>query len=145
DLTVRREGGFTGPIDLAVGGLPAGVKVEPARVADNQVAVRLAVSAANDARPASGVLRISGRAMVAGKARERVATAVPVGGADGVCGGLPNDAVYWTVQHKPIFRLDCNEAYQYAHRGTVYPYKLKVERLNGFTGEIVLQICDRQV
>ena len=41
---------------------------------------------------------------------------------------------YLTVQHKPVFRLSCSEAYQYAHRGTIYPYAMTVERLNGFTG-----------
>ncbi len=49
------------------------------------------------------------------------------------------------MQHKPIFKLTCNEAYQYAHRGTIYPYALKLERLNGFDGDVTLQICDRQV
>src|SRR5262249_39483320 len=47
-------------------------------------------------------------------------------------------------QHKPVFRLFCNEAYQYAHRGTVYPYLMQVERLGGFNGDIVLQLGDRQ-
>src|SRR5207253_10673374 len=70
----------------------------------------------------------------------------PVGGPPGVMAlaGL-TEALHLTVQHKPIFRLTCNEAYQYAHRGTVYPYALQVERLNGFDGPITLQICDRQV
>ena len=50
------------------------------------------------------------------------------------------DTLHLTVQHKPIFRLTCNEAYQYAHRGTVYPYALQVERLGGFDGPITLQM-----
>jgi hypothetical protein len=50
-----------------------------------------------------------------------------------------------TVQHKPVFRLTCSEAYQYAHRGSIYPYRMQVERLDGFDGEIHVQICDRQV
>jgi len=46
--------------------------------------------------------------------------------------------------HKPIFRLYCSEAYLYAHRGSIFPYPMEVERLNGFDGDIQLQIGDRQ-
>ena len=55
------------------------------------------------------------------------------------------DHVQLTVVHKPVFRLYCNEAYQYAHRGTVYPYLMEVERLNGFDQPIHLQVADRQI
>jgi hypothetical protein len=144
DLVVRRTGGFTGPIDLSVTGLPAGVRVEPARIPENQTQVKLILSAGN-VRPASAALHLTGKADIGGKLCQRVVTMQPVGGSEGVCAGLHNDTLHLTVQHKPIFHLTCNEAYQYAARGTVYPYLLQVERLNGFEGEIVLQICDRQV
>ena len=52
--------------------------------------------------------------------------------------------LHLTIATKPIFRLFCLEAYQYAHRGSVFPYPMEVERLNGFEGEIMLQIGDRQ-
>ena len=44
-----------------------------------------------------------------------------------------------------MFRITCNEAYQYAPRGSIHPYPLTIERLNGFTGPITLQLCERQV
>ncbi|MEO1995853.1 MAG: hypothetical protein ABGZ17_11325, partial [Planctomycetaceae bacterium] len=49
-----------------------------------------------------------------------------------------------SVLHKPVFRLFCQEAYLYAHRGSVFPYPMQIERLNGFDGAIHLQIGDRQ-
>ena len=52
--------------------------------------------------------------------------------------------IHLTVAHRPVFRLYCNEAYQYAYRGTVHHYLMEVERLNGFEGPIVLQAGDRQ-
>jgi hypothetical protein len=55
------------------------------------------------------------------------------------------DNVQLTVQHKPLFKLFCSEAYQYAHRGTVYPYLMQVERLDGFDGPIHLEVADRQI
>ena len=145
DVSVRRTGGFTGPVELSVAGLPEGVRVGPARVPENQSSFKLVLSA-GDVRPASAALRLTGGAVVGGKPCRRTATVGAVaGGPDGACSGLRTETVRLTVQHRPIFRLTCNEAYRYAARGTVYPYPLEVERLNGFEGEIVLQACDRQV
>ena len=45
--------GFSGPIELSATGLPEGVRLEPARVAEGQTRVRLAVVAKDDARPHS--------------------------------------------------------------------------------------------
>ena len=49
-----------------------------------------------------------------------------------------------TVAHKPVFRLYCEEAYQYAHRGTIYPYQMTLERLDSFQAPVTIQTCDRQ-
>jgi hypothetical protein len=53
--------------------------------------------------------------------------------------------VQLTVAHKPVFKLYCSEAYQYAYRGTVYPYAMQIERLDGFEGPIHLEVADRQI
>lgn len=137
DLIVRRTGGFTGPIDLAGVGLPDGVAVEPARVPEGVSRMKVAVAAKADARPTDAVAGLRGRATVAGAAVERRATVAAF--------GREGTSLYLTVQHKPVFRLTCSEAYQYAHRGTVYPYAMTVERLGGFDGPVTLQLCDRQV
>jgi hypothetical protein len=137
DLTVRRAGGFNGPIELAAAGLPDGVTLDPPRVPEGVTRFKLGVAAKADARPTDAVLRLTGRAVVAGAPVERAATVTTFAGAA--------EALALTVQHKPVFRLTCNEAYQYAHRGTVYPYAMTVERLDGFDGPITLQLCDRQV
>ena len=150
DILVDRAGGFIGSIDLKALDLPAGVRLETTRVPEHATRFKLTFAAADDARPTSMPVTIQGaEIVVAGKdlgMPAKIARATPVGGPEGILAGAePNIALSVTVQHKPIFRLTCNEAYQYAHRGTVYPYKLQVERLNGFEGEITLQICDRQV
>jgi hypothetical protein len=146
DLIVYREGSFTGPIDLSASGLPDGVRIEPARVAEGQTRIKLAVVAKDDVRPADASVRLRGKATVAGKDVERFAAVnglAPLAPWGRGAGG--EGALHLTVQHKPVFRLTCNEAYQYAHRGTTYPYAMQVERLNGFTGPITVQLCDRQV
>jgi hypothetical protein len=143
DLLVRRTGGFTGPIDVSAAGLPSGVRLEPVRVAENQVRMKLSVVVQDETRPADTNVRLTGTAVIGGKQCWRIASAGDVGDASTV---LPrSDTLHLTVQHKPLFRLYCNEAYQYGHRGTIYPYRMQIERLNGFKGKIVVQICDRQV
>jgi hypothetical protein len=146
DLIVRRLGGFTGAIDLTTTGLPEGVRIEPGRVAEGQTRVKLAVLAKDDVRPTDAVLRIRGKAIVAGKEVEHPVTVTPVGLGLDEGNRLPRvNELHLTIQHKPVFRLTCNEAYQYAPRGTIYPYPMQVERLNGFTGPITIQLCERQV
>ncbi len=141
DLTVKRFGGFTGPIELSLAGLPEGVTFEPPRIADNQTSLKLAFKAIDDTRPTDATLRISGKAMIANQPVEHVANVASLGEATA---SIAN-TVQLTVQHKPIFKLTCNEAYQYGHRGTIYPYAMQIERLGGFDGEIHLQLCERQV
>ena len=137
DLIVRRSGGFAGPIDLTASGLPEGVKFEPATIPSGVPRIKLAFSAKDDTRPIDVPMSVGGRATIGGKAIARRAIVSTFGWE------ATNLAL--TVQHKPLFKISCNEAYQYAHRGTVYPYALTVERLNGFTGAITLQLCERQV
>ncbi|MBC7817021.1 MAG: hypothetical protein IAG10_09055 [Planctomycetaceae bacterium] len=141
DLTVKRFGGFTGPIELSLAGLPEGVTFEPPRVADNQTNLKLVFKAIDDTRPTDATVRISGKAMIANQPVERSANVASLGEATAAIA----NSVQLTVQHKPIFKLTCNEAYQYGHRGTIYPYAMQIERLGGFDGEIHLQLCERQV
>lgn len=137
DLLVRRAGGFTGPIDLTAAGLPDGIKIEPARVPDNQTRVKLVVVSKDDTRPADMLVTLRGTATIDGKPVERRAAVVSF--------GYESHALHLAVQHKPLFKITCNEAYQYAPRGSVHPYPVTIERLNGFTGPITLQLCERQV
>lgn len=137
DLLVQRSGGFTGPIELTADGLPDGVRLESAHIADNQTRVRLALAATGDGRPADAVTRLIGTATIAGKKSIRSATVSSF--------GFEGTALHVTVQHKPIFRLSCKEAYQYTPRGSIHPYLMKIERFDNFKGPIVLQLCDRQV
>jgi len=137
ELIVERTGGFTGPIDLTMYGLPGSVKIEPPRIEGSQTRVKINLVASAEARPTDGLVRLVGKAAGASTVIERRA-AVPSFGWQG-------DMLHVTIQHKPVFRLSCSEAYQYAPCGTIHPYKMKIERFDGFDGPIVLQICDRQV
>jgi hypothetical protein len=145
-VAVRRSGGFAGPIELAVDGLPDGVRTEPAQIAANQNSGKLVLIASDDGRPTDATFRVLGRARDGESTIERAAAAPHLGrDPQGISVGSPTtERVCLTVQHKPVFRLYCLEAYQYAHRGTIYPYAMQVERLDGFDGEITVQVADRQ-
>jgi hypothetical protein len=146
DLTAKRFGGFNGPIELNVAGLPEGVTFEPPRIAENQTLLKLTFKAVDDTRPTDARLRITGTANIEGNAVVHAARVPHLG--DAIGGGLAEsfaENVHLTVQHKPIVHLTCSEAYQYAHRGTVYPYAMRLERLNGFEGNVHIQRCERQV
>jgi len=147
DVTIDRRGGLTVPIELSVDGLPEGVRVEGTTVAANQPLAKLAFIADGDARATDVTLRITGRAVVSEQTIERAALATHLAhDVDLVgLGASEIDHIQLTVVHKPVFKLYCNEAYQYAHRGTVYPYLMEIERLEGFDGPIHLQVADRQI
>ena len=89
---------------------------------------------------------IHGRARIAGEQVDRIARARHDGvDGEGVSLGAPTlNRLTLTVNRKPAFRLFCSEAYQYAHRGSVFLYPMEIERLNGFAGEVTLQVGDRQ-
>ncbi|MBS0266925.1 MAG: PPC domain-containing protein, partial [Planctomycetes bacterium] len=147
ELRVDRQGGFAAPIDLHVAGLPAGVKVEPLQVPAGVETLKIAFIASDDARPGDSILNLSASAKVGEETVSHDLTATHLGhDLEGVSLGSPTtEHVQLTVRHKQVFRLFCSEAYQYAHRGTIYPYLMEVERMNGFEGEIRIDMGDRQI
>ncbi len=147
ELNVVRRGGFDGAIALTVEGIPEKVAIEPAEIPPGATTHKVAVVAAPDARAAATTVRLVGSATIQGAPRQHALAATHQGhDADGVgLGPSTIDNLQLTVAHKPVFKLYCSEAYQYAHRGTVYPYLMQIERLDDFAGPIHLEVCDRQI
>jgi hypothetical protein len=146
EVFAERQGGFQGPIELQFEGLPAEVRVENARIPEREAVARVKLTASDEARAGSSTVILSGQATLADAVIRRMAHAPHLGvDSDGVALGSPViPRWHLTIAHPPVFRLYCSEAYQYAHRGTIYPYLMDVERMNGFAGEVVLQLGDRQ-
>jgi len=137
ELDIHRSGGFNGLIDLTATGLPDGVKFEPGRVGENLTRLKLAFTATKDTKPTDVLVAIRGTAAIDGKPRTHAASATSF--------GTVRENIHLAVQHQPLFRISSNEAYKYAPRGSIFPYPMTIERLNGFTGPITLQLCERQV
>jgi hypothetical protein len=147
EVTIARRGELAAPTDLAVEGLPEGVRFEPRQIPTDQNLLKIAFVAGDDVRPAAHPLKLIGSAVVDGQKMARSLVATHLGhDADGIgLGPSSVDHIHLTVAHKPVFKLACSEAYQYAHRGTVYPYLMEVERVGDFAGPIQLEVADRQI
>ena len=148
EVLVRRRGGFAGPVKVSVEGLPTGVRAEPLEIAAGAPSGKLVLlSDAATTPPADALLKIGGIADIGGTAVIRAAAAPHLGqDVEGVSvGRSTTEHFHLTIQHKPLFRLFCSEAYQYAHRGTIHLYQMEVERFEGYQGPITLQIADRQI
>ena len=139
-------GGFSGEIQLRVEGLPEGIQVQDAVIAEGKSATKLKLTASKQVVVGEAMLRIMGVATVDGVAVERTVMAMHIGAdTEGHCVGPRSlDRLALTVHPQQPFRLFCSEAYQYGYRGSVFRYPMEVERMNGFTGPITLQIGDRQ-
>lgn len=148
EVFVRRRGGFAGPVSVSVEGLPAGVRAEPLEIPATAPSGKLMLlSDEKTSLPDDALLRILGAADIAGAQVTHDASLPHLSrDAEGVAVGPASiGRFHLTVQNKPLFRLFCSEAYQYAHRGTIYPYLMQVERLQGFDGPIRLEVADRQI
>jgi hypothetical protein len=146
DLEVTRSGDLKSPIQISATNLPPGVSLEKLEIPANQKKGKLVLVASDDAVAKSQTIQITGTATVEEKQLERKATISHLGvDSEGrSVGATTVEQIPLTVLHKPIFRLYCSEAYLYAHRGSVFPYLMEIERQNGFKGTITLQISDRQ-
>ena len=147
EVKVLRAGDFAGAVDLQIDGLPDGLRCESNSIPPGQNAVKLTLVADDNARSCDRMLKIRGTGTHEGTPLAAYVQASHLGrDSDGVSLGSPSvDHLQLTVRPKPAVRLFCNEAYQYAYRGSVYPYSMEIERLNGFTGPVRIELADRQI
>ena len=146
EVKLKRLAGFDKAVELHVDGLPEDIQVSGGQIAAGKQSTQLKFKP--DVGSASRAFNIALHATsdVDNQTHKRVVRCRHLGvDMEGVSYGDPyRNQLSVSVLHKPLFRLFCQEAYLYAHRGSVFPYPMQVERLNGFDGEIHLQIGDRQ-
>jgi hypothetical protein len=163
DVNVKavRRGDFTGPISLKVLGLPAGITVPADLVIPAGAATFvLPISAGKDEAPAAGLITIVGTSTpmhvlppkVAGPPRPGLA-ATRTALAPLTLNQAPRSPeenhgplVLLASTMKPRFKgqpVD-QDTGRKVHRGSTFPAEVIIERLDGFNGEIVLQMSSRQ-
>jgi hypothetical protein len=143
-----RQGGFKEPITLAVRGLPPGVSApDKLVIPTGKSDLAIALTAALDAPPAVGVVTVECTATVAGKSVTRTALArVPVNLAPLAPEENLVPAILVASTMKPKFKgrpVD-QDTGRKVHRGSTFPAEVIVERLDGFNGEITLQMAAGQ-
>lgn len=152
DLPVKaiRTGGFLGPITLSVKGLPAGVSVTPNLVIPGgKTDLVVALQAAKDAATTAGFVSVLGTGTIPGQAGTATRTAmapttVNLAPRSPDENRLPTALLASTL--KPLFKgrpVD-QDTGRKVHRGSTFPAEVIVERLDGFQGEIILQMAAQQ-
>ena len=129
-LKAARLGGFAGPITLQVTGLPTGVTVPTDLViAEKKVDLSLDLTAAADAPTQASLMEVTATATVNGQPVTRSLGKVLVA----------------TIM-KPRIKIipDGLDDVRKVHRGSTYLAPLTIERLEGFQGEIVLEMTSKQ-
>lgn len=145
-IQLNRRGGFNGPVKLSVTGLPEGIVIENDMIAEGANTTKLKFTLPENEPSTRHEIHIRGEAMINDEAVSRSLQAYHRG-VDSFQNSVESplrDFIALTVAHKPVFKLYCEEAYQYAHRGTIYPYQMTLERLDQFNEPVTIQTCDRQ-
>jgi len=163
-VLAEREGGFAGPIVLAIEGLPAGVKASPATIGPGQPATEIPLTADVSTAIGGSRLLIRGTAQIAGQGVTRAATLADEGGKEGrrdkrgnVPGVFvvplsllpssgsagPSPSVLLAVTLPVPFKVVADFDMRIAARGSVLRRRYKIER-GGYTGPLEVSLADRQ-
>lgn len=129
-ITIVRRGGFKGAIGLKLEGLPAGVTVpEPLEIAADKNDLAIDVTCAADAAASASLVRVTSTATLNGAAVTRPIQSLVVAAI-----------MKARIKLTPEGLDDVSKV----RRGTTRLYPLRIERLEGFEGEIVLEMTAKQ-
>jgi hypothetical protein len=147
-VKATRTGNFKGAITLTLAGLPAGVSAPPALVIPpEKVELAITLDSAADAAVTASLVTITGTADVGGKPTTRVALA-PAAGNLAVRspeeGETSSVLVVMTMKPRVKGAPVDKDTGRKVPRGSTHPADITLERLEGFTGEIVLRQSARQ-
>jgi hypothetical protein len=136
-LRISAETMAAAPIQLEVGGLPAGVTATPATIALNAAAAEITLKADASARIAATQLTVRGTVKVGEQTVTRTAI-MPLGP-----GMMDLDTVLLAVALPTPFKIVAQHDMRWAPRGTMHVRHYRIER-NGFDGPLEVSLADRQ-
>jgi hypothetical protein len=129
-IKAERAGGFTGPISVALEGLPEGVTIpEDTTIAEKKNDLKLKITAAADAGTIARMLTLTGTATI----DDATITHSP-------------EPVLLAVTMKPPFKIEAegkNDVTKWP-RGTTFPAPVLIERDESFKGDIRLEMHSKQ-
>ncbi len=147
-VKAKRLGGFDAPIPLRIAGLPEGISVtgEPV-IPQGKTEVKISLQAAADAAALASLVTVTGAATLDGRTLTVTATA-PAGGS--LAARAPEEnalpSVLVSSIMKPRWKVSPvdKDGGRTVHRGTTYPAEVIIERTDGFTGPLELQMAAQQ-
>ncbi|MBA4191669.1 MAG: hypothetical protein C0467_27125 [Planctomycetaceae bacterium] len=149
-VKATRNGAFKGPITLAIAGLPAGVTTTPATlvIPADKADLAITLDVAADAAVTAGLVTITGTADVGGKPMMRAVRAPLPSTTGNLAPRSPEETetLLAAITMKPRVKgapVD-KDTGRKVPRGSTHPADVTLERLEGFTGEIVLRQAARQ-
>jgi hypothetical protein len=150
DLAVKalRKGGFKGPIVLKINGLPEGVTA-PADlvITEGKNDLTVPLKAAADAGTGASLVTIEGAATIGAATVLRSARAsatVHLITRDSEENLLPSFLLAVTMKPRFKGRPVDQDTGRKAPRGSTFPAEIIIQRLDGFNGEITLQMAAQQ-
>ncbi|MFO0806307.1 MAG: PPC domain-containing protein [Gemmataceae bacterium] len=150
-VNIERLGGFAGPIDLTVTGLPNGVTCKPAIVPANQNTAELTFEANAKAPLATAPITITGAASGGHVFATVLGLRMPEPKTLRATSVVPAErflpesgTLFLTVGLPAPFKIVDDYVMTQAPRGEVYRRKFRIERDPGFTGAIEVRMADRQ-
>ena len=129
-ITVVRRGGFQGPINLEIEGLPVGITVPVNLVIpENKNELTVEFSCAADAPVSASLVKLTASATM-----------------NGIMVNRPVKTLCVAVIMKPKFKLTPEglDDVSKVCRGSTHLFPLLVDRLDGFDGEIILEMTAKQ-
>jgi len=138
-ITVQREGGFDGEIQLAVENLPEGIEVTGDKIEKGKKETSLGFKVPEDTKIQAMPVRIVGRAMVGDAEQQRVARQ-----AAETPGDVAREELFLSIAIPTPYKIVGIFQTQYAPRGGTFFRTYAIER-TGYDGPITVSLGDRQV
>jgi hypothetical protein len=137
-VMAERQGGFAGPITLAMRGLPAGVTATPPLIPAGQAEAEITFKAESSAALRGSRLTIEGSAKIGDRLVTHIAQ-FPNAAGD----GPQIDSILVAVTLPTPFKIVGDFDMRWAPRGTTFRRHYRLER-GGFQGPIEISLADRQ-
>jgi hypothetical protein len=149
-LTIKasRTGAFKGPIALTLSGLPAGVSAPPnLEIPADKAELAIVLDVPADAAALAGLVTVTGQAAVNGVAVTRTAVAPTSGSlAPRAIAENRTDRLCVVTTLKPRVKAQPvdKDTGRKVPRGSTHPAEILLERLEGYTGEVLLTQGSKQ-
>ena len=147
-VAARRSGGFRGAIRLSVFGLPSGVTTEgDLLIPPDKSEAMIRLVASPDAAATAAAIEIRGASAWEHASLVHPVTAPAAGNlAPRSTRDREIDRLAIATTLKPVCQVEPvdKDGGRLVHRGTTFPAEMKIERLGGFDGPVILDMASQQ-